>query len=54
MSIRRDDADYIVAFQPDDLIVFRNSDANALRRVCRMLRWEIVSDTSFAEYDHTI
>ena len=44
VSIRRDDNDFIVAFQPENLTVFRNGDASALRRVCRQLRWEIVAD----------
>jgi len=51
VSIRRDDTDFIVAFQPDDIVVFRNNDAKALRRVCEKLRWEIVSDTTLAQYD---
>ena len=57
MSIRRDDNDFIVAFQPENLTVFRNGDASALRRVCRQLRWEIVADVgdqasySAARYD---
>jgi YbbR domain-containing protein len=44
VSIRRDDNDFIVAIQPENLTVFRNGDASALRRVCRQLRWEIVAD----------
>jgi hypothetical protein len=46
VSIRRDDKDFVVAFQPEDFVIFRNGDANALRRVCRLLRWEVVSDTT--------
>jgi hypothetical protein len=45
VSIRQDDRDFVVAFQPDDIVVFRNNEASALRRVCHSLRWEIVSDT---------
>ena len=45
VSIRQDDGDFVVAFQPDDIVVFRNNEASALRRVCHSLRWEIVSDT---------
>jgi hypothetical protein len=44
VSIRRDDRDFIVVFQPENLTVFRNEDASALRKVCRQLRWEIVVD----------
>ena len=28
--IRRDDKDFVVAFQPKDFVIFRNGDANAL------------------------
>jgi hypothetical protein len=45
VSIRRDNKDFVVAFQPADLIVFRNENAGALRRACDFLRWEVVSDT---------
>jgi hypothetical protein len=45
VSIRRDDKDFVVAFQPEDLVVFRNGYASALRKVCHLLSWEIVSDT---------
>jgi hypothetical protein len=45
VSIRRDDKDFVVAFQPEDFVVFRNGHASALRNVCRLLRWEIVDDT---------
>jgi hypothetical protein len=46
VSIRRDDGDFVVAFQPEDFVIFRNQDANALRRVCRFLKWEVVADTA--------
>ena len=45
VSIRRDGRDFVVAFQPEDIIVFRYNEASALRRACHFLRWEIVSDT---------
>jgi len=51
--MRRDGDDFVIAFQPDDIIVFRNSDADALRKVCRSLRWEIASDTAAAATDVT-
>jgi hypothetical protein len=44
--MRRDGDDFVIALQPDDVIVFRNGDAGALRKVCRSLRWEIVSDAT--------
>ena len=34
-----------MAFQPEDFVIFRNQDANALRKVCNFLQWEIVADT---------
>ena len=51
VSLRRDETDYAVAFKPDDVIVFRNPGANALRKLCRQLRWEIISDTSYTLED---
>jgi hypothetical protein len=48
VSIRPDDGDFVVAFQPEDYIIFRNQDPNALRKVCSFLRWEIVADTASA------
>jgi hypothetical protein len=46
VAIRRNGDDFVVAFEPDGFVVFRNSDADALRKVCRGLRWEIVSDAT--------
>jgi hypothetical protein len=51
VSLRRDEMDFVVAFQPEDVIVFRNPDANALRKICRQLRWTIVSDTAYTLED---
>jgi hypothetical protein len=45
VSIRRDGRDFVVAFQPENIIVFRHNEATALRRMCYKLRWEVVSDT---------
>jgi hypothetical protein len=44
VSIRRGENDFVVVFQPEDLVVFRNADASALRRACHFLRWEVVND----------
>jgi hypothetical protein len=49
VSIGRDGNDFIVTLQPEELVVFRNADAAALRKVCRHLRWEIVSDSSLSQ-----
>ena len=45
VAIRRDGEDFVIALQPEDLIVFRNESPGALRRACSFLRWEVVSDT---------
>jgi len=44
VSIARDGSDFVVAFQPDNVVVFRHNAAHALRKLCYQLRWEIVSD----------
>jgi hypothetical protein len=49
VTLRRDDDDFVVAFYPDDTIVFRHSDPNALRKVCAGLRWKIISDGASAD-----
>lgn len=49
VTMRRDGDDFVVAFEPDGFIIYRNQDADALRKLCRSLRWEIVSDASAEE-----
>jgi hypothetical protein len=46
VTISRDGKDFVVTFQPDNIIAMRNSEANALRKMCHTLRWEIVTDTT--------
>ena len=46
MPLRRDGEDFVVAFQPEDTIVFRNGDPVALHMICGLLRWKIISDTA--------
>ena len=47
VSIRRDPPhDFVVVFEPEDIVVFRHSNARDLRRVCSKLRWLIVSDVT--------
>jgi len=46
VAMRRDGDDFVVAFEPDGFIIFRNKDADALRKLCGSLRWRIVSDTT--------
>jgi hypothetical protein len=45
VSIRRDGEDFVVVSLAEDLVVYRNHDANALRKLCRSLRWEIALDS---------
>jgi len=45
VSIARDGADFIVAFQPSNVVVFRHNNAGELRKMCGRLRWQVVSDT---------
>jgi hypothetical protein len=49
VSIRRDGKDFVVVYEGQDLVVFRNEDANALRKVCRFLRYTIVSDQALID-----
>jgi hypothetical protein len=34
VTIRRDAEDYVIVMQPEDVIVFRNPNASALRKAC--------------------
>ena len=45
VSIGCDGGDFVVAFQPHNIVVFRHNEAHPLRRICHSLRWEIVNDT---------
>jgi hypothetical protein len=45
VSISRDDEDFVITFLPQNIVAMRHSEANELRKMCRSLRWEIVSDT---------
>ncbi len=44
VSIRRDGDDFVIAYEPEEFIIFRGKDVSALRRLCRQLRWEVVAD----------
>jgi hypothetical protein len=48
VTLQRDDADFVVTFYPENLIVFRHTEPSALRKVCTGLRWKIISDSSNA------
>ena len=45
VSIRRDGEDFVVVSLAEDLVVYRHHNANALRKLCRSLRWEIALDS---------
>jgi hypothetical protein len=53
VSISRDGEDFVIAFQPDNIIAMRHGEAKALRKMCHTLRWEIVSDTTPEPNDPT-
>ena len=55
VSLRRDDDEFVVSSWPDDVIIFRNRDAEALRKACHFLHWMIVSDLFvFADDSHSV
>jgi hypothetical protein len=45
VSIRRDGEDFVIVSLAEDLVVFRNDDVSALRKICRSLHWEIAIDS---------
>jgi hypothetical protein len=49
VTLRRDGEDFVVAFYPDDIVVFRNTDAQALVKMCSFLRWRIVGNMALEE-----
>ncbi len=49
VTMRRDGEDFVIATHTDGLIIFRNNDPDALRKLCRSLRWEIIRDTTAPE-----
>jgi len=42
--IRIENEDFVVAFQPEDFVIYRSPDLDALRKVCRSLGWEILNE----------
>ena len=34
MAIRRESEDFVIAFQPEDTVVFRHSEGSALQKAC--------------------
>jgi hypothetical protein len=50
VAIRRDGDDFVVSLMPNDIIIFRNESADALRKLCKGLRWAVVSDTAIVSF----
>jgi hypothetical protein len=48
VAIRRDGDEFVVSLMPNDLVIFRNESAEPLRKLCKGLRWAVVSDTAIA------
>jgi hypothetical protein len=46
VTLRRDGDEFVVTFYPEDIVVFRHSEPQPLRKMCTFLRWRIVSDRS--------
>ena len=46
LTLQRDGAEFVVSFYPEDIVVFRHTGPNALRKMCTFLRWEIIADNS--------
>jgi hypothetical protein len=46
VSIRADGEDFVIVSLAENVVVYRNRDANALRKLCHLLRWEIAIDSS--------
>jgi hypothetical protein len=46
VTLQRDGADFVVSFHPENIVVFRHTEPNALRRMCTFLRWQIIADNS--------
>jgi hypothetical protein len=48
VTLRPDGEDFVVAFYPEDVVVFRHIEPFALRKVCARRRWKIISDRTNA------
>jgi hypothetical protein len=46
VAIYRDGGDFVVSLMPNDVVIFRNESADALRKLCKGLRWAVVCDTA--------
>ena len=46
VTLQRDGAEFVVSFYPEDIVVFRHTEPNALRKMCAFLRWQIIADNA--------
>jgi hypothetical protein len=44
VTLQGDGAEFVVSFDPEDIVVFRHTEPNALRKMCTFLRWQIIAD----------
>ena len=51
--LQRDGDDFVVTFYPEDIVVFRHTEPQPLRKMCAFLRWRIISDSAGSD-DTTI
>ena len=49
VTLQRDGADFVVSFYPEDIVVFRHTEPNALRKMCTFLRWQIIADNASSD-----
>jgi hypothetical protein len=50
VSIRPDGEDFVIVSLAENVVVYRNPDARALRKLCHSLRWEIAIDSSLCRW----
>jgi hypothetical protein len=46
VTLQRDGDEFVVSFYPENIVLFRHSDPNTLRKMCVFLRWRIMADNS--------
>jgi hypothetical protein len=46
VTLQRDGAESVVSFYRENIVVFRHTEPNALRKMCSFLRWQIMADNS--------
>ena len=46
VTLQRDGAEFVISFYPEDIVVFRHAEPNALRKMCTFHRWQIIADNS--------